>query len=141
MTNTISNKWSEITELIELSVELMVFNIGEVTFGIPISKIDRVIKNSQLDEDLKIGQNVEIFDLHQRLFGSSISNPTTIAIFSSDKLYAIPIETAPTLTIVPLDRIRILPSELRTNSPLGIASHIAMPSIFDRELTIFILDS
>jgi hypothetical protein len=139
--NTVSTKWNEIAVPIELSVELIVFDIGTVTFGVPISKIDRVINNSQLDEDLKIGESVEILDLHQQLFGSSISNPTTIAIFNSDKLYAIPIETAPTLTIVPLDRIRILPSELRPHNPLGIASHIAMFSLFDRELTIFILDS
>jgi chemotaxis signal transduction protein len=140
-TNTVSNKWTEITEPLELTVELIVFDIGEVSFGISIDKIDRVINTNQLDEELNIGQNIEIIDLHHRLFGTSISIPTTMVIFRGDKMYGIAIDTTPTLTIVPLDRIRILPSEFRMNSPLDIASHIAMISTSTAESTIFILGS
>lgn len=141
MNNTISNKWTEIIKPIELTVELIVFDLGEVSFGISMTKIDRVINHTRLGEELNISKDVEILDLHHRLFGTSILNPTAIVIFRGDKLYGIPIDTSPTLTIVPLDRIRIIPAEFRTNNPLGIASHIAMISTPNSELTIFILES
>ena len=140
--NIVSNPLLEKKDRVEPTVELIVFEIGEVIFGIPIVKIDRIISDIHLGEDYTLTKNVEILDLHDRLFGIDISNPTAIAIFTSDaqQLYGIPIETIPTLASVPLDRIRTLPSEFRTNNPLGIASHIAMISTPIAELTIFILD-
>lgn len=137
--NTVSNKWTETTEQISITTELIVFDMGEVSFGIPISKLDRVINNSQLGEDLNSREDVEIIDLHHQLFGISISSPTAMMIFRGDRLYGIAINTTPTLTIAPLDRIRTLPTEFRTNNPLGIATHIAMISTPIAESTIFIL--
>ena len=141
LANTISNKWSETTVKNEPTIELVVFDIDEVSFGIPIDKLDRIISNVHLDKDATLIQNVEIIDLHDRLTGISISNPTAIAIFTNDsqQLYGIPIDTVPTLICVPLDRIRTLPSEFRTTNPVGIASHIAMISNSTTALTIFIL--
>jgi chemotaxis signal transduction protein len=138
--NTISNKWSETTAKNEPTIELVVFDIGEVSFGIPIYKIDRIISNVHPDENPTLTQNFEIIDLHERLTGIPISNPTAIAIFTNatQQLCGIPIDTVPTLICVPLDRIRTLPSDFRTTNPLGIASHIAMVST-PTELTIFIL--
>ena len=154
-TNTVSNKWTETAKEIEATIELIVFNLGEVSFGIPMLKIDRILNETNLLRDfsltagaavlfwgnprIKNRQDIEILDLHQRLFGTSIVNPTAMVIFRGDKLVAIPIDTTPALTSVPLDRIRILPTEFRTNSPLGIASHVAITSIDDTESTIFIL--
>ncbi len=137
--NTVSNKWTETTKQVELMIELISFDLGEISFGIPITKIVRVMNDLSPHEDLQIGSDVEILDLHHRLFGFSILNPTAMAIFSGDKSYYIPIDTTPTLTSIPLDRIRTLPAEFRANNPLGIASHLAMTAIDDRELTIFIL--
>jgi hypothetical protein len=139
--NTISNKWIETIDKAAETSELIIFDIGEVSFGIPMNKIDRVINKATFDENFQVGQDIEILDLHHRLFEISISNPTEMAIFKGDKLYAIPIDTIPTLVEVPLDRIRIIPTEFRTNNPLGIASHIAMISTPTAELTIFILGS
>ena len=139
--NTISNKWSEITKPAELTIELVVFDIGEVSFGIPITKINRVISNIFIGEDFSLTQDVQILDLHHRLFGVEISNPQAIAIFTGTdrQLSGIPIETVPTLLSVTLDRIRTLPNDFRTTSPLGIASHVAIISNSTTELTIFIL--
>ncbi|WP_373543622.1 hypothetical protein [Chamaesiphon sp.] len=81
--NTISNKWSETTAKNEPTIELVVFDIDEVSFGIPIDKLDRIISNVHLDKDATLIQNVEIIDLHDRLTGISISNPTAIAIFTN----------------------------------------------------------
>jgi hypothetical protein len=143
LANTTSNPLYAITDRLEPTVELIVFDIDEVKFGIPIIKIDRIINSIHLGEDYTLTKNVEILDLYDRLFGIGISNPTAIAIFigDSEQLYAIPIDTTPTLVSVPLDRIRILPSEFRTNNPLGIASHLAMISTPVTESTIFILGS
>lgn len=138
-TNTVSNKWTETAKEIEATIELIVFNLGEVSFGIPMLKIDRILNETNLLRDFSLTAGIEILDLHQRLFGTSIVNPTAMVIFRGDKLVAIPIDTTPALTSVPLDRIRILPTEFRTNSPLGIASHVAITSIDDTESTIFIL--
>lgn len=139
--NTVSNQWTETTEQTPLTIELIVFDMGEVSFGIPISKLDRVISNSQLNNDLNIRQNVDIIDLHHRLFGTSIFSPTAMVIFRGDRMYGIAIDTTPSLTCVPIDSIRTLPPEFSTNNPLGIATHIAMISRLKAELAIFILGS
>ena len=140
-TNTVLNPLSETTDRVQLTIELIIFDIGEVNFGIPITKIDRIISNIHLGKDYTLTQNVEILDLHHRLAGVEISNLTAIVIFmgNDQQLQGIPIETTPTLISVPLDRIRTLPSEFRTNNLLGIASHIAMISTPIAESTIFIL--
>jgi chemotaxis signal transduction protein len=139
--NTISNKWSDTIEEVTPPLELIVFEIGEVSFGIPITKIDRIVSSVHLGEDYTLTQNVEVLDLHHRLTGVPISTPTAIAIFigNSQQLYGIPIDTVPNLTFVPLDRIRELPTDFRTTNPLGIASHVAIISNPISELTIFIL--
>jgi chemotaxis signal transduction protein len=143
LADTTSNPLYAIADRIEPTVELIVFDVDEISFGIPIAKIDRIINSIHLGEDYTLTKNVEILDLHDRLFGISISHPTAIAILIGDsqQLYGIPIDTVPTLTLVPLDRIRTLPSEFRTNNPLGIASHLAIVSTPINELTIFILGS
>jgi hypothetical protein len=145
--NNVLNKLAETTGEVEATIELIIFNLGEISFGIPITKIDRVINNDRLvgvaspleNRDFNIDKEVEILDLHYRLFGTSISNPTAMAIFTSDRLYGIPFDTVPTLTCIPLDRIRTLPSDFRTKNSLGIASHIAIISTPMVESTIFIL--
>jgi chemotaxis signal transduction protein len=147
-TNTVSNKWTETAKEIEATIELIVFNLGDVSFGIPMTKIDRVVNNTNLErlavcdsnQDFNLSSGIEILDLHDRLFGTSIVNPTTIVVLKGESLVGIPIDTTPTLISVSLDRIRVLPDEFRTNSPLGIASHIAITAIGDNELTIFILE-
>ena len=140
-TNTISNKWTETAKEVEATIELIVFNLGEISFGIPMLKIDRLVTKTRLDRDFNLSASVEIIDLHHRLFGTSIVNPTAMVVLKGWTLAGIPIDTTPTLMYVPLDRIRILPTEFRTSSPLGIASHIAMISTSTLELTIFILES
>jgi hypothetical protein len=123
------------------AIELVVFKIDCVSFGIPMTKINRVISNVFIGEDFSLTQDVEILDLHYHLSGVEIATFNAIAIFTgkNSQLYGIPIETAPILVSVPADRIRILPSETRTNTPLGIASHIAIIANEDSQLTILIL--
>jgi hypothetical protein len=138
--NTVSNKWMETTAQESATIDLIVFDVGEVSFGISLGKVDRVIEKPADCQDFNIGTGTQILDLHHRLFGSSIANPTAMVIFRSDGLYGIPLDTTPTLIAVPLDRIRILPNEFRHDNSLDIASHIAMISTPTAELTIFILD-
>lgn len=142
-TNTISSKWTETAKQIEATIELIMFNLGDVSFGIPMTKIDRILNETNLLRDFSLIAGVEIFDLHHRLFSTSIADPTAMVIFRGDKLVAIPIETTPVLISVSLDLIRILPAEFRDNSPLGIASYVAMMAINDNDSTIstiFILE-
>ncbi len=138
-TNTVSNKWTETAKEIEATIELIVFSLGDVIFGIHMAKIDRVVNNPNLDRDFNLSAGVEIIDLQHQLFGTSIVNPTAMVIFKGDRLAGIPIDTTPTLTAIPLDIIRILPDRFRTNSPLGIASHIAVTSDFAIDSAIFII--
>jgi hypothetical protein len=136
--NTVSNKWTETTKLVIPTVELIVFAMGEVTIGIPMSNIDRIVNNFTRS-DFQIDPDVEPLDLHYQLFGSSINILTAMVIFKSDRSYCIPIDTTPTLTVIPIDLIRTLPDRFRTNSPLGIASHIAVISDFAIDSAIFII--
>jgi hypothetical protein len=146
-TNTISNKWTEAAKEIEATIELIVFSLGDVIFGIHMAKIDRIVNKTNLErlavcdsnQDFNLNAGIEILDLHHQLFGISIINPTAIVIFKGDRLAGIPIDTTPTITTVPLDIIRILPDRFRTNSPLAIASHIAVISDFAIDSAIFII--
>jgi chemotaxis signal transduction protein len=141
MTDNFTNLLAPIAPIGSISIELIVFEIAEVSFGIPMTKINRVISNIFLGEDYSLTQDVKIVDLHQRLTGIEIANFNAIAIYTSaeGQLYGIPIETVPSLMTIPLDRIRTIPQQIRTNNPLGIASHIAMIVNSELELTIFIL--
>jgi hypothetical protein len=135
--NTVSNKWTETTALVIPTVELLVFALGEVTFGIPMSKIGRVI-NNLTPADFQLNADLELLDLHRQLFGTSIT-ATAMVIFNSNRSYCIPVDTTPNLTCIPLDRIRTLPVDFGTNHPLGLASHLAIAPIDNLEVTIFIL--
>ncbi len=139
--NIVSHQWSETAPKNKLTIELIVFEIDEVTFGIPIHKLDRIISNVHLDEDNPLIQQVEILDLHDRLTGVAIANPAAIVIFTGDngQLLGIPIVTVPTLIDVPLDRIRTLPNEFRTHNAIAIASHVAMIADSNTASTILIL--
>jgi chemotaxis signal transduction protein len=143
LTNTIATKWAEPLDQSTSKIELIIFDIGEVSFGIPITKIDRIISNVHLDQDHTLTENFTILDLHDRLTGISIVNPTAIAIFTTDQQqsFGIPIDTVPTLLAVPLEVIRTIPNEFRITSPLGIASHLAIVPMSMTQLTIFILAS
>lgn len=124
------------------SLELVLFEIGEANFGIPMSKIVRVINHLFLGEDYSLDRGVEIIDLHSRLFGREISNPHAMVIFIDERqqLHGIPIEMIPSLISVPFARIRTLPPEFRSSNPLGIATHIAVGMEEDgTDITIFIM--
>jgi chemotaxis signal transduction protein len=138
---TYLTNFSEQIERSANAIELISFDIGEVRFGIPMTKIARVINNLFIGEDYTLTQDVEILDLYHLLFGVEISNPNTMAIFigDGDRLYGIPIEEVPVITQIPLDRIRTLPPDFRTSSPLGIAAHVATITTDGAESIIFIL--
>ena len=137
--NTVSNKWTETAKKTEETIELIVFSLGDVIFGIPITKIDRIVNKTNLDRDFHLSAEIEILDLHHRLFGNSIVNPVAMVVLKGDRLVGIPINVTPMLTPVILDLIRVLPDQFRTNSPLGIASHIAVITDFAIDSAIFII--
>ncbi len=141
MTDNSTNLLSPIAPIGSTTIELVVFEIAAVSFGIPMSKINRVISNVFLGEDYTLTQDVEIIDLHYRLTGIEITNFNAIVIWTGTdrQLSGIPIETVPILMTIPLDRVRTIPQHLRTNNPLGIATHIAIISDVELELTIFIV--
>jgi chemotaxis signal transduction protein len=138
--NTVSNKWAE-TQTTVTTLDLIVFEVDRVSFGIPMTKIARIISSGFLGEDYSLTQNVEILDLHDRLTGASLLNPTSIVLWidSHQQIVAIPIDAVPLMIAVPLDRIRTLSSDVRQQSPIGIASHVAILTIEDIESTILIL--
>jgi chemotaxis signal transduction protein len=140
-TGIASNLLLETKQRSSPAIELVVFQVDRVSFGIPMTKINRIISNVFIGEDFSLTQDVKILDLHYHLSGVEIANFNAIAIFTdrNSQLCGIPIETAPILVSVPADRIRILPTEIRTDTPLGIASHIAITTNEDRPLTILIL--
>jgi chemotaxis signal transduction protein len=139
--NIVSNQWSELTIPKTLSVEFISFEIDQIKFGIPIAKLERIISNIHLNEDYMLAQHIEIIDLQDLITGIPIANPTSIAIFTDDlqRSCGIPINTVPELITIPLDRIRLLPQTFRDTNPLGIATHLAMMSTPEKELTLFIL--
>ncbi len=141
--NPIARSWdSPITEIVE-PIEFVIFNIETIWFGIALARVDRIVDITNTRNDFSLLENVEPLDLHQRLFGQSTLAPAAWTIFRApgDRTYGIPVDTLPTLVSVVGDRLRLLPSDLRAATPLGIASHVmqvAAPA--DGELTVFILE-
>lgn len=119
----------ESTRSIDSGVEAIVFEIAEVWFGISLTKVEQIIDCTNNRSDLNILTKIEILDLHELLFGTKLLAPAAWTIFIepiAQKSYGIPLSALPTLSLLPRDRLRILPPEFRASSPLGIASHIAL---------------
>jgi chemotaxis signal transduction protein len=139
-----ATSWYQPTVTAELTIEFAIFEIDGVSFGLPISKIDRIINNTSTDHNLSCPIDVEVLNLHHKIFGinsaSSSAAACTIVRRDQQPPCAIPVDTIPTLTLVPIDRIRTIPSELRSTNSLGIASHVAIISTPAGELTVFILE-
>ena len=138
-----ATSWYQPTVTAELTIEFAIFEIGGVSFGLPISKIDRIINNTSTDNNLSCPIDVEILNLHHKIFGmSSALGAAACTIVRRDEQppCAIPVDTIPTLTLVPIDRIRTIPSDLRSTNSLGVASHVAIISTPAGELTVFILE-
>ncbi len=134
--------WYQPTVTAAPTIELVIFDISDVSFGIPIAKIDRILNQIGTSQPFDLPADTQILDLHHQLFGFSFPNPAAYVIVRRDRLSVcgIPVDTLPTISHVPIDRIRTLPSELRATSPIGIASHVAMISEPTGELTVFILE-
>jgi hypothetical protein len=123
------------------AIESILFDIDAVWFGIPLSRVERIVDVTNLHNDFSELELVELLDLHELLFGGNLAEPAAWTIYKdvSNTLYGIPVDSLPTLVSIPFDRLRQLPTHVRTTSPLGIASHIARITEFDRELTVFML--
>ena len=140
--NTNTATWYQPTVVAVPAIEFAIFQIGEVNFGLPISKIYRIIDSQNTNGTLDLPADIDRLDLHDRIFETCCLNPISQVIVNGNrqKLLSIFVDTVPILMTVPIDRIRLISEELRSQSPLKIASHIAI--IFDgiKEITVFILE-
>jgi hypothetical protein len=127
--------------VVAASIELIIFKIEEVWFGIPLGSVERIVDITNIHNDFSALDSVELLDLHERLFGTTLAAPTAWTIFknAAGNLAGIPVDSVPTLAVVPLDRIRQLHLDFRTTSPLGFASHVALITESMQELTVFML--
>jgi hypothetical protein len=139
--NTNAPSWYQPTVTAAPTIELAIFEIDGISFGLPISKLDRII-NDPSGTATTCPTDVEILDLHQQIFGINAESTVACAIVRRDGQppCAIPVDTIPTLMMVQIDRIRSIPSELRATNPLGIASHVAIITLTTGDVTVFILE-
>jgi chemotaxis signal transduction protein len=123
------------------ALEAILFEIDPVWFAIPLNRVDRIVDIANIHNDFSDLSRVELLDLQELLFDTCLAEPKAWAICHnvSGSSYGIPIGAVPTIVSIPYDRIRQLPRDVRTTSPLGIASHVASIAEFDRELTVFML--
>jgi chemotaxis signal transduction protein len=134
--------WYQPTVTATPTIELVVFDINNVSFGIPIAKIDRILKHNDPNEQFDLPADAQVLDLHHQLFGIRSVTPAAYVIVRRDRqeLCHLPVDHLPTISTVQIDRIRSIPPELRATSPIGIASHVALISEPTGELTVFILE-
>jgi chemotaxis signal transduction protein len=123
------------------AIESILFDIDAVWFGIPLSRVERIVDVTNIYNDFSDLEHVESLDLHELLFDGNLAEPAAWTIYKDARntVYGIPVNSVPTLISIPSDRIRQLPLDFRTTSPLGIASHVALITESDRELTVFML--
>lgn len=140
--NSNTATWYQPTVVAVPTIEFAIFKIGEVNFGLPISKIYRIIDSNNINGTLDLPADIDRLDLHDQIFETCSLNPTSHVIVNGEgqELLSISVDTVPILMSVPINRIRIISEELRSQSTLKIASHVAI--VFDgiEELTVFILE-
>ena len=135
------------------SIKLLVFEIGKLTLALPILQVQKVIKQTEVHGSGLSYVNlvhlqeeeVTIIDLHQKLFGVSITQSESTGFFiitknTQGELLGIAIPKSPTLSDVSLDRIRLLPDTYRRADTLEIASHVTVIERDETATTVFILD-
>jgi chemotaxis signal transduction protein len=139
--NTNAPSWYQPTVTTAPTIEMAIFEIDGISFGLPITKLDRIM-NNPTGNATTCPTDVEILNLHQQIFGISTTNTAACAVVRRDGQppCAIPVDTVPTLIMVPIDRIRSIPNELRSTNPLGIASHVAIITLPTGDVTVFILE-
>jgi purine-binding chemotaxis protein CheW len=128
-------------------IKLLVFEIGKLTLALPILQVQKVVKQievygsglSHVPE-----QEIAIVDLHQKLFGVSLTQSDTGYFIISKNIVGEPlgivVSQAPTLIDLSLEQIRLLPDAYRRADTLKIASHVTVISDKNATKTIFILD-
>ncbi len=135
------------------SIKLLVFEMGKLTLALPILQVQKVVKQievygsglSHVNLAHFPEQEIAIVDLHQKLFGISLTqsaSPGYVIISKNiaDQPLGIAVSQAPTLMDVSLEQIRLLPDTYRRADTLEIASHVTVISQQDAVKTIFILD-
>jgi chemotaxis signal transduction protein len=130
------NYWYEPTTKVEPTIEFLTFNIGEISFGVSIDKINQIVNSTKVIHNL----NTQPLDLHDRLFGiSSSASAYSIVINSRDnRLYSIAVDTAPILIAIRIDRIRRIPNNYSNTTILETASHVA--KFGDLDSIVFMLN-
>lgn len=135
------------------SIKLLVFEMGKLTLALPILQVQKVVKQievygsglSHVNLAHFPEQEIAIVDLHQKLFGISLtqSESSGYLIISKniiDEPLGIAVSQAPTLMDISLEQIRLIPDTYRRADTLEIASHVTVISQKDAVKTIFILD-
>lgn len=136
-----------------LTIKLLVFDIGKLTLALPILQVQKIVKQNEIHgsglSHVNLAhlaeQEVAIVDLHQKLFGVSDTKTENTGYFIISKNIAgeplgIMVSESPTLIDVPMEQIRLLPNSYRRADTLEIASHVAIIPQNEATLTIFILD-
>jgi chemotaxis signal transduction protein len=137
----------------DTSIKLLVFEIGKLTLALPILQVQKVVKQievygsglSHVNLTHFPEQEIAIVDLHQKLFGVSLTQSDTGYFIISKNIAGEPlgivVSQAPTLIDVLLKQIRLLPDAYRRADTLAIASHVTViPDQDNVTKTIFILD-
>ena len=144
-----------IPQAINLSLKLVIFQIGKLTLSLPVKQVKKVTRYNQTHGSglsyvnlSHLGnQEVAIIDLHHKLFKVSQNELSLekgyfiITNNTAGDYLGIRVLQTPILLDVPFSRIRILPISYRHADTLEIASHVAVLPQDDETLeTIFILD-
>ncbi|MBE9044214.1 chemotaxis protein CheW [Pleurocapsales cyanobacterium LEGE 10410] len=137
-----------------LSIKLLVFEIGKLTLALPILQVQKVVKHqdihgsglSHVNLAHLAQQELAVVDLHRKLFKVSLAeaSPTKGYFIISKNITGEPlgimVTKPPTIIDVSLEKIRQLPDAYRRADTLEIASHVAVVPQGETSLTIFILD-
>lgn len=137
----------------DTSIKLLVFEIGKLALALPILQVQKVVRQNEVHGSGLSHVNlthlpereIAVVDLHQKLFGVSLTQSATTGYFIISRQVAsepigIVVAQAPSLIDVPLKQIRLLPDTYRRADTLAIASHVTVIPKEDGNTTLFILD-
>lgn len=154
MNNTQSSRQSAKKATVSLK-KFLFFPVGTLNFALSVDVVKKVYKNTTIHSsglnDLGLAHfgdfDVPVIDLHRRIFnttlayGPQLKSYVILTFNSANERFGVLIPNSPSLIDIPFDSVRVLPESYRRRDSLDIASHVALLSDQEPQITVFILEA
>jgi len=154
MNNTQSSRQSGKKAVVSLK-KFLFFPVGTLNCALSVDVVQKVYQNTKIYSsglnELGLAHfgdfDVPVIDLHRRIFhttvasGAGVKSYVILTVNSAGERFGVLVPHSPSLIDIPLSSIRVLPDSYRRRDSLDIASHVALLSDQESQITVFILEA